>query len=389
MSEHLSAAASALGNAPEALVLRSASARAQATGASVDDILSAWAGGGPVPSGGGSAPAAAAPVAAPAESATAPAAAAPAPTVAARATAVIPEPVEIEIPEEEPDPYDPPAIGARLKAGIRYGGTIGALAGVVAAMYGLAATFDVLGVIEGVASATVSPSGVLVSMAAIMAVAGIVMAKISLGVPVVFDRNFTTESHPVAEAAIGFVAGGALGAVLGAFLASRATPDPVDELLATLPVASTFFWVVIGGAVVGALVGMITQATSIPAGLDAAEHEAALAVRKRLVTGFLFPVLVLAAIAVFVVAVGTIFLEFSALAPVTAVVISGAILTFGFLSGGRPQIKVGRTEVVVVLVTLAIITYFMVRITGAIFGSGHGEEDGHSEEALSFLLSLL
>ena len=133
---------------------------------------------------------------------------------------------------------------------------------------------------------------------------------------------------------------------------------------------------------------MISQATAIPAGLDDEERDASLAVRKRLVTGFVFPILVLAAIALFVVSVGTIFLEFNALAPVTAIVISGAILTFGFLSGGRPQIRVGRTEVIVVLVALAVITYFMVRITGAIFGSGHGGDDGHSE-ALAALLSFL
>lgn len=44
MSELLSAAAAALGT-PETLVQRSAEARAEATGATVDEILSAWAGG--------------------------------------------------------------------------------------------------------------------------------------------------------------------------------------------------------------------------------------------------------------------------------------------------------------------------------------------------------
>ena len=88
----------------------------------------------------------------------------------------------------------------------------------------------------------------------------------------------------------------------------------------------------------GALVGMITQATSIPAGLDDAEREASLAVRKRLVTGFVFPILVLAVIAVFVVAVGTIFLEFSALAPVTAIVldIKNELTQTGFFDGSDP-----------------------------------------------------
>jgi hypothetical protein len=48
MSDLLSAAAAALGT-PEALVRRSAEARATATGATVDEILAAWAGGAPAP----------------------------------------------------------------------------------------------------------------------------------------------------------------------------------------------------------------------------------------------------------------------------------------------------------------------------------------------------
>ncbi len=78
MSEHLAAAAAAL-NAPEAMVKRSAEARAKATGASVDDILAAWAGGGSAP----------APATAPA---TSPATAAPPP--APEAAPVDPTPTE-------------------------------------------------------------------------------------------------------------------------------------------------------------------------------------------------------------------------------------------------------------------------------------------------------
>lgn len=48
MSEQLGAAASALG-LPESLVKRSAEARATETGATVDEILAAWAGGAPAP----------------------------------------------------------------------------------------------------------------------------------------------------------------------------------------------------------------------------------------------------------------------------------------------------------------------------------------------------
>lgn len=80
MSDQLAAAAAAL-DVPEALVRRSAEARAKATGASVDDILSAWAGGGTAPA----APTPAAPAAEPTPEAM-PAAAEPA------ATAPPPEP---------------------------------------------------------------------------------------------------------------------------------------------------------------------------------------------------------------------------------------------------------------------------------------------------------
>jgi len=48
MSEHLSAAAQRMG-IPESLVRRSAEARAKATGASLDEVLAAWAEGGDVP----------------------------------------------------------------------------------------------------------------------------------------------------------------------------------------------------------------------------------------------------------------------------------------------------------------------------------------------------
>ncbi len=48
MSEQSAAAAAALG-IPEAIVQRSAAARAEETGMTVDEVLAAWAGGGDIP----------------------------------------------------------------------------------------------------------------------------------------------------------------------------------------------------------------------------------------------------------------------------------------------------------------------------------------------------
>lgn len=105
MSELLSAAAAAMGM-PEALVQRSAEARAAETGASTDDILAAWSGGAP------------APAAAPAASAEAPPGEAP-PQPVAEAAPSTPE-IVVDVPPAAPvtvvaaGPYKPPVlIGAR------------------------------------------------------------------------------------------------------------------------------------------------------------------------------------------------------------------------------------------------------------------------------------
>lgn len=95
MSDYLSAAAQAMGT-PEALVRRSAAARATATGASVEDILAAWAGGSPPPL---------APAATPSpEPVAVQAADAPAATVAATEPVESPPPAPKPSEELRPDP---------------------------------------------------------------------------------------------------------------------------------------------------------------------------------------------------------------------------------------------------------------------------------------------
>src|SRR5690606_10203220 len=124
MSDLLEAAASALGT-PTALVQRAAAARAAANGTTVDEILSAWAGGAPV--------APAAPVTAPE----------PAPEVAAAATAPEPAPVATAVavmeppPTPEPEavyieemvPLDPVPLATRVRTAVRVGAWTGAALG--------------------------------------------------------------------------------------------------------------------------------------------------------------------------------------------------------------------------------------------------------------------
>lgn len=101
MSDYLAAAAAAVGG-PEELVMRSARARAEASGVSVDEILQAWAGG-------GAAPSSAAP---PAES---PAADEPAPAETAAPAPPTAEGQPVEEPSAEPEPA--PAGAPRIVKG--------------------------------------------------------------------------------------------------------------------------------------------------------------------------------------------------------------------------------------------------------------------------------
>ena len=100
MSEYLSAAAEALG-APEALVERSANARAEATGGDAEEILKAWAGGEAAPAG------TAAPSEPPAEDTTEPATEEAAPEETAPQEAA---------PQEAPEPQAPEPAAAPVAA---------------------------------------------------------------------------------------------------------------------------------------------------------------------------------------------------------------------------------------------------------------------------------
>lgn len=366
MSELIAAAVSALPGVPEQLVMRSARARATAQGASTDDVLAAWGGGASVPAGSAPAPSAAA---APTSPSAAPSPVA-APKAAPAASAVVPAPIVVEIPDDE-DPIEPPAVATRLRRGFRFGVVLGSLGGLAVGILVLAMNIGTMGVTDGVATAAVNPALGVFTVAIGMALTGMIISRVGTGVPAMLDRNFRTENHPLATSMVGLGTGGVLGAAVGSLLMGRGTADIIEETIVHIPVGSSFFLLVLACAVAGGVVGMTTQASSLPAGLDGAEHEAALAVKKRLVTGFIFPVLVLVAITVFVVSLGSILLTFSAMAPAIAAVVAASILAFAFLSGSRPKIRVGLTEVVVVLVAVGVLVYFMVLITNAVYGSGH------------------
>lgn len=114
MSEHLAAAAQKMG-VPEAMVQRSAEARAKASGTPVDDILEAWAGGEAVSASASAAAGSASATASAEEPAAEPAPAA-APKPAAESPAPAPEPAPAPTAQPAPAPAPAPAAVAAVPA---------------------------------------------------------------------------------------------------------------------------------------------------------------------------------------------------------------------------------------------------------------------------------
>ncbi len=128
MSELLAQAAAAL-NAPEAIVKRSAEARAKAGGISTDEVLAAWAGGDAVTTA-APAPAAPAPVAAAVETPVEESPTVMAVEEAPVASVAIADPLvveKVEVPE-------PVALGDRIKTAGRIGAWTGSLLGLLGAL---------------------------------------------------------------------------------------------------------------------------------------------------------------------------------------------------------------------------------------------------------------
>jgi hypothetical protein len=125
------------------------------------------------------------------------------------------------------------------------------------------------------------------------------------------------------------------------------------------------------------VVGVLAQVIALPKGLDESAEQDSEAVQKRLVTGYLVPIVVLLSMALVIVGVGTLFLQFPAISPVIGIVIAGSLLTFGFLSTSRPNTKIGMSDVAIFVAGLAIVVVVIAAVAWQI-GGGHGEgEDDH------------
>ena len=377
MSENLSAAASTM-NVPETLVQRSAEARAKATGASVEDVLAAWAGGAAAPAAAAPAEPAPTPEAAPepspepeptAEGEAAPASA-PAPAAAAPAPGLV---AVMELPEEEP--VEPVALRERSRVGGRVGMGFGFLAAVFVMLFSAqwllarsGATETEAGEISFIFS--IVPGTFILGSALLGAAVGIAGAGFVRALTGWRAAGMRLVSSHASSLLVGAVAGLVTGVVVGAIVAGSGSADPADETLTLVPMLPALLWTLFGWIGGGWLIGALVHAFGIPDGLATEEVTEGTVVRGRLGAAFSFPVVTVLAILVLVLPAAWVFIQFPAWAPLIAIFIAGGILAFAGLSAARPGMRISAGEFLVAASGIGVVLIIVVAVLTT-QGAGH------------------
>lgn len=393
MSEFLAAAASTM-NVPEALVKRSAEARAKATGSSVDDVLAAWAGGAPAP----------ASTSAPVEPAPEPQAVEPAPvseleTPAAAAAPAAPEPAPapVAVAVIEPDEDEDPIIAVPVRERSRVGGRVGMGFGLVAALFVMLFSAQWLlaraGATESEAgdisfTLTVVPGSFLLGAALLGAAVGGVGAGFVRAVTGWRERGMRLVSSSWSSTVIGAVAGLVTGVAVAAVVLGSGEVDALDETRTLVPLIPTVLWTLLGWVGGGWLLGTLVQVFGVPAGLDPEELESGATVRARLGTAFSLPVVAALAILVLVLPAAWVFIQFPSWAPLIAIFISGGIIAFAGLSAARPGMRISTGEFLAAAAGIGVVVLIVVAVLTTQGGGDHGPADDHASEASTLIIHV-
>ncbi len=382
MSELLTAAADAL-SVPESLVQRSAAARATANGTSVDDVLSAWAGGAPAA---GAAPAPSPPATeeeAPVATEPATEAPAPPPEPAAQPEVVAPA-AAVVVAEPEPEVVlEPVPLRRRVRTAIRVGAWTGAglgLIGFVVASNWWAPTATVTGEETFTPVIQASSNGVIIGAALISVVFGAVIASLSRAAASWANPGMQLSSKPSSTFWVGALIGVVLGVVAGAVLTGLGTPVEGVEGAVQLPVLPTVAVMAIGGALLGALTAALTQAIGVPVAVPEGADEEIATVRTRLGWAFGVPLTGLLLLLLLVLPFAWTLLESNHLtsggAAIVGILTAAGILGFASLAGTKPNIKLSFGEVMVAVIGIGTIVVFVLAVLFA-----RSPEEEHEEPA--------
>lgn len=375
---------------PPELVERSAAARAEVDGTSIDDILAAWAGDAPPPE----------PSPAESEAAAEPAEEAPAPEPeteaepAAAAVAVLDEPKvptpAIEEAEVEPtEELEPVPLATRLKTAVRIGAWTGAALGVVGFLAATAfwapnATVPP----EAGPVVQVNPSGIIIGIALVSVVFGAVVAGMSRAATAWTNPAMQLSGSKAVTAWLGAAVGLVLGIGAGATLNGLGTPvEGSDPAMVQMPVLATLFVMVIGGAILGALTALLPQLIGVPVAVDESDTEEVKTVKKRLSNAMSIPMAGLLLLLLLVLPFAYALIESNHLAPgvggaVVAIVAAGGILGFSALAGSQPEMRISFGDVVWALVGIGTVLVIIISVLLYSGEEEHEEEPAGDEAAI-------
>jgi MFS family permease len=386
VSDLLTAAAAAL-DTPEILVERSAAARAEANGTSVDDVLAAWAGGAPVTA--TAPPAAPEPVAAEETAQVAPASEEPVVAVI-EVPAAAPEPVVVEQPTEE---IEPVPMARRIRTATRVGAWTGAalgLFGFLVATTWWAADVSVTG------DETYSPviqadsTAVIIAVALVSLLFGAVVAGLSRAAAAWTNPGMRLSNSPRSTAWLGAFLGLALGVIAGALLTSSfgAEIDGAEGLI-QLPVLPTLSIMIIGGAVLGAVTAAASQAVGVPVAIPEGDDREIEIVRTRLSGAIGIPLASLLLLLLLVLPFAWTLIESNRLtgggAAIVATLTAIGVLMFASLAGSKPNMKISFGEFMVAVVGIGVVIVIVLLTLSAV-NQAEDHEEGEAEAEAAIVL---
>jgi len=278
-------------------------------------------------------------------------------------------------PDEASEPVEPEPLSARIGAGVRIGAVMGTVFGIILAVLAAPLVFDSLNAIQDDAGtrivAEMRPLAVVIGVAVLSAVFGGFVARAAVLVPAWMRPGLSVSTRPAGSVVVGSITGLLLGLAAAGVLIGGLGEESALEGHVAIDVIGSVVVAFIGGSVLGAVTGGVTQLLAKPVGLlDEADEE----VRERLNTAFMTPLLVVGGIAIIVASLGyLVFVQLPAAAPFIAILVSACILGFAALTAsGTSKIKVGATEFFVAAIGIGTIILFIALVFNAQGGGGHG-----------------
>jgi MFS family permease len=283
--------------------------------------------------------------------------------------------------------FEPVPLGDRVRLAAAAGSAIGLLLGVVLALGASPLLLDratVIGEEPFGAGVEVTLTWLIIVTALASAVFGALIAVVSRLVPAWFHSEMTLRGSTAGTAWLGALIGAVLGAV-AAPLTSGLTGETIETGV-VLSVRGAFPAVLIGGAILGAVVAAAVQLLGEPVVLPAEVEEETTIVRRRLAGSILIPLAGLGAIALLVLPFALLLLEFPSAAPALAIVAAAGILTFAFLAAYQPGLKITRGEFILAAVGIGIVLLFIV-LAVLNWGAPPEEHNAEVETLLSLVLA--